>query len=111
MRTQKLAAELFHRIDTRSALIGVIGLGYVGLPLAIAIARAGFHAVGFDIDPLKPARLNAGTSYIDAVSQADLTAARTTGRFRATADMTALSACDVVIICVPTHLRGIVSRI
>ena len=104
MRTQRLAAELLHRIDTRSALIGIIGLGYVGLPLAIAVARSGFHVVGFDIDPLKPERLNAGTSYIDAVSQADLAAARTTGCFRATVNMTELSACHIVIICVPTPL-------
>ena len=104
MHTERFAAELLHRIDTRSALIGVIGLGYVGLPLAIAVVRAGFHAVGFDIDPIKPARLNAGKSYIDAVSQADLTAARATGRFRATVDMTELGACDVIIICVPTPL-------
>ena len=64
----------------RSAKVGVIGLGYVGLPLATAIARAGFSTVGFDIDPAKVALINAGTSYIDGVASSDLADLRRTRR-------------------------------
>ena len=92
------------RLADRSAVIGVVGLGYVGLPLAAAVARGGFAIVGFDIDPEKTAKLNAGNSYIPAVPStalADLIAAK---RFVATSDFVRLGDCDAVIICVPTPL-------
>jgi UDP-N-acetyl-D-glucosamine dehydrogenase len=88
----------------RTAVVGVIGLGYVGLPLAASAGRAGFPTVGFDIDPAKAEQLNAGRSYIDAVSNEDLNALVSAERFTATADFDRLAECDVVVICVPTPL-------
>src|SRR6187401_1570949 len=92
------------RIAARSARAGVIGLGYVGLPLAMAIARAGFPVTGFDIDPGKVTALNGGSSYIEAVPDAVLSDEVREGRFAATADFARLAECDIVIICVPTPL-------
>jgi UDP-N-acetyl-D-glucosamine dehydrogenase len=91
-------------IDNRSAEAAVIGLGYVGLPLAMAIARAGYKVTGFDIDPSKPEKLLSGQSYIDAVSPATLQEHVAAGRFMATTDMSQLARCSVIIICVPTPL-------
>lgn len=92
------------KIESRAARAGVIGLGYVGLPLAMAIARSGFAVTGFDIDPKKIVALDARKSYIDAVGDADLVAEIDAGRFGATTDFAGLAACDVIIICVPTPL-------
>ncbi|KQS77043.1 UDP-N-acetyl-D-glucosamine dehydrogenase [Rhizobium sp. Leaf384] len=97
-------ADLLSRIAGRTARAGVIGLGYVGLPLAIAIARKGFTVTGFDIDPGKIVAIEAGRSYIEAVSDAVLAEEREAGRFSATVDFDGLAACDVIIICVPTPL-------
>ncbi len=91
-------------IDARTARAGVIGLGYVGLPLAMTIARAGFPVTGFDIDPSKMVAIEAGRSYIEAVSDTVLREHTGTGRFQATADFSQLADCDVIIICVPTPL-------
>ncbi len=96
--------KLERALAERSATAGVVGLGYVGLPLAIASARAGFPTIGFDIDPAKPPRLNAGQSYIEAVSDAVLSSMVTSKRFVATDDFTRLAQCDVIVICVPTPL-------
>lgn len=92
------------RIEARQAVAGVIGLGYVGLPLAAAIARVGLKTIGFDIDVAKPRMLNAGASYIDAVKSADLALLVGNGSFVATSDMALLARCDVIVICVPTPL-------
>ncbi|MBI4921060.1 MAG: nucleotide sugar dehydrogenase [Devosia nanyangense] len=92
------------RLQARDATVGIIGLGYVGLPLAIAAARAGYTVVGFDLDESKITRLAAGDSYIEAVTSDALGEQRSSGRFTASSDMTGLAACDVVIICVPTPL-------
>ena len=92
------------RISARSARAGVIGLGYVGLPLAMAIARAGLPVTGFDIDPDKVIALNGGSSYIEAVPAAVLSDEVQAGQFAATADFSKLAECDVIIICVPTPL-------
>ncbi|KQS72358.1 UDP-N-acetyl-D-glucosamine dehydrogenase [Rhizobium sp. Leaf371] len=97
-------AVLLSRIADRTAHAGVIGLGYVGLPLAIAIARKGFTVTGFDIDPGKIVAIEAGRSYIEAVGDAVLAAERDAGRFSATVDFDGLAACDVIVICVPTPL-------
>ncbi|KQR69268.1 nucleotide sugar dehydrogenase [Rhizobium sp. Leaf341] len=97
-------ADLLSRIAGRTARAGVIGLGYVGLPLAIAIARKGFTVTGFDIDPGKIVAIEGGRSYIEAVSDAVLAEEREAGRFSATVDFDGLAACDVIIICVPTPL-------
>ncbi|HEX3408450.1 MAG TPA: nucleotide sugar dehydrogenase [Caulobacteraceae bacterium] len=99
-----ISEALLGRLQARSATIGIIGLGYVGLPLAAAAARAGFQAIGFDIDPQKPERLNRGQSYIDAVPSNELARLVADGRFRATDDFALLGECDVVAICVPTPL-------
>lgn len=98
------AGQTLSRIEARTATVGIIGLGYVGLPLAAATARAGFRAIGFDIDPAKPEKLNRGESYVGAVSPADLNHMIENGRFIATSDFSRLSECDVVVICVPTPL-------
>ncbi len=95
---------LHSRLTQRTATVGVVGLGYVGLPLAAAVAKSGYNAIGFDIDPAKADRINAGRSYIDAVSDADLAAHVAGGRLRATTDFSVFAECDVICICVPTPL-------
>ncbi|HWE16466.1 MAG TPA: nucleotide sugar dehydrogenase [Hyphomicrobiaceae bacterium] len=81
-----------------------MGLGYVGLPLAAAIARVGFRTIGFDVDATKIAEINAATSYIDAVSDTLLDELVQRGSLRATMEFSELTSCDVIIICVPTPL-------
>jgi UDP-N-acetyl-D-glucosamine dehydrogenase len=95
---------LLAKISARSAHVGVIGLGYVGLPLAVTAANGGFPVTGFDIDPSKIAQIDAGKSYIEAVPDEALARHVVDGRFGATTDFSALADCDVVIICVPTPL-------
>ncbi|MEP9373756.1 nucleotide sugar dehydrogenase [Mesorhizobium sp. KR1-2] len=99
-----VAARTAARIGNRKAVVGVIGLGYVGLPLAIAAARGGFRTLGLDIDVGKVAHLNAGTSYIDAVPSRDLGAYVAAGTFRSSSNFAELAECDVIVICVPTPL-------
>lgn len=96
--------HLMQAIRNRTAQVGVIGLGYVGLPLAVTTAKAGFRVTGFDVDPSKPARLGQGDSYIEAVSAADLAMVR--AWFAATTDFASLVDMDVVVICVPTPLTS-----
>src|SRR5579862_6250974 len=96
---------LLERIRTRQAKVGIIGLGYVGLPLAVEFARQGLHVTGFDVDQSKTAQINAGKSYIPDVPDAELAAVVSAGRLRATTDMSELGAMDAVDICVPTPLR------
>src|SRR5438874_10616399 len=93
------------RIRKKQAKIGVIGLGYVGLPLAVEFARAGFDVTGFDVDAAKAAHIEAGRSYIPDVTDADVAAMVKAGRLHATTDMQQLGAMDVIDICVPTPLR------
>src|SRR6267154_502093 len=88
----------------RAATIGVIGLGYVGLPLLCAAAERGFSALGFDIDPRKIELLNAGESYIRHVSPRAISALRQTRRLNVTADFSRLVEADAVLVCVPTPL-------
>jgi len=95
---------LSKKIEARTARAAIIGLGYVGLPLAIAVARSGFAVTGFDIDPKKIVALDARRSYIDAVTNEALTAEIDAGRFSSTTDFASLSDCDVIVICVPTPL-------
>jgi UDP-N-acetyl-D-glucosamine dehydrogenase len=97
--------ELLKRIENKQARLGVIGLGYVGLPLAIEFARAGFHVVGFDVDQSKVDALNSGKSYIPDVSSEDVAEAVKAGLFKATIDERALADVDIIDICVPTPLR------
>jgi UDP-N-acetyl-D-glucosamine dehydrogenase len=86
------------------AQIGIIGLGYVGLPLVGAIAERGFGTLGFDIDPTKIAVLNDGGSYIGHISADTIAAVRRSGRFEATADFARLAEVDAILLCVPTPL-------
>ncbi|MEF2554542.1 nucleotide sugar dehydrogenase [Aurantimonas sp. A2-1-M11] len=95
---------LGEKLQQKSAIVGVIGLGYVGLPLAIACARGDFATIGFDVDPGKIRDLNSGRSYIDAVPAVELGSHVEAKRFRATADFAELVDCDVIVICVPTPL-------
>ncbi|MDQ0321482.1 UDP-N-acetyl-D-glucosamine dehydrogenase [Pararhizobium capsulatum DSM 1112] len=100
----QLSATLLSDIASRKAHIGVIGLGYVGLPLAMTVARSGFSVTGFDVDPEKMVAIDAGRSYIEAVPDEILVAEVGAGRFSATNDFSKLAICDIIIICVPTPL-------
>jgi UDP-N-acetyl-D-glucosamine dehydrogenase len=98
-------SSTLERIRARQARVGVIGLGYVGLPLVVEFARAGFDVTGFDVDASKIEQINAGKSYIPDVSEADLAACVKAGTLRATTDMSQLGTMDAIDICVPTPLR------
>ena len=97
--------QLNDKIQQKTARIGVIGLGYVGLPLAVEFARHGFDVTGFDVDATKVAEINAGRSYILDVPTTEVAESVAAGRLRATTDMAALHDMDVIDICVPTPLR------
>jgi UDP-N-acetyl-D-glucosamine dehydrogenase len=94
--------EFYDRVERRELVVGVVGLGYVGLPLALAHAEVGFRVVGFDIDDERCVALNLGRSPIEDVSSDRLTEVVNAGRFRAAADAGSLEDVDVVFICVPT---------
>ena len=100
-----LTSDLLERITSRQARIGIMGLGYVGLPLAVEFAKAGFPVCGLDVDAAKVARINEGRSYIPDVPDADLREVVEGGRLHATSDLAALRDLDVIDICVPTPLR------
>lgn len=101
----QIASERLQRLSTHTASIGVIGLGYVGLPLSLLLSEAGFKVTGFDIDIRKVEDLSAGRSYIFRIPETEIQAARRQG-FSATADFANLSAQDAIILCVPTPLTG-----
>jgi len=96
-------AEIKHKIETREARIGIVGMGYVGLPLALLFSEERFSVTGFDIDSSKVATLNRGGSYIVRISGAEIQSAQKNG-FTAIADYGLIAKMDVVIICVPTPL-------
>ena len=96
---------LIERISARQVRVGVIGLGYVGLPLAVAFARAGVPAVGFDVDAERTGAILRGESCIADVAAADVRVAVDAGALSATTDFSALSGVDTINICVPTPLR------
>jgi UDP-N-acetyl-D-glucosamine dehydrogenase len=98
------ATELLERIRNREALVGVIGLGYVGLPLALAFAESGSRVLGFDTDSSKTDRLNRGESYIDHIDSDRIRQALAGGTLTATSDPSRLEDPDVLVICVPTPL-------
>ena len=100
-----LVDSLLKKIQGRQARVGVIGLGYVGLPLAVEFARCGFITTGIDVDPRKVDAINSGRSYIPDVADEEVSALRKAGRLTATTDFAALSELDTVNICVPTPLR------
>jgi UDP-N-acetyl-D-glucosamine dehydrogenase len=99
-----LSSELLAKIKSHEAVIGVVGLGYVGLPLVLRFHEVGFRVIGFDIDSSKVEALNAGRSYIEHIS-AELVAAMSAQGFEATTDFSRASEPDVLILCVPTPLN------
>ena len=99
----EIAQERMVRLRAHTAKVGVIGLGYVGLPLSLLLSGAGFQVTGFDIDEKKVVDLEAGRSYIFKIPQEEIQAARRQG-MRATTDFSNISGQDVVIMCVPTPL-------
>jgi UDP-N-acetyl-D-glucosamine dehydrogenase len=103
--TESPLTTLLSKIHRREARVGVIGLGYVGLPLAVEFARAGFSVTGFDLDRQRTEQANRGSSYIGDVDDQLLRRQIDSGRFHATNDFAELSDLDTVSICVPTPLR------
>jgi UDP-N-acetyl-D-glucosamine dehydrogenase len=101
----QIAEERLERLKARTANIGVIGLGYVGLPLSLLLSEAGFKVTGFDIDEKKVNDLEAGRSYIFRIPQEEVQAAREKG-MNATTDFSGLAGMDAMIMCVPTPLTG-----
>jgi UDP-N-acetyl-D-glucosamine dehydrogenase len=99
------AQELRRKIESKTARVGVVGLGYVGLPLAVEFAQVGFNVVGIDIDQHKVDQLNKGESYIQDVPTSVLKPLVTSGKLRATSDFAAVNELDTINIAVPTPLR------
>lgn len=99
-----LAKALLDKVKMHQAQVGVIGLGYVGLPLAVEKAKVGFPVLGFDVNPERVAQVNAGDNYIGDVNDQELKDLVKRGIILATADFSRLAECDIIIICVPTPL-------
>ncbi len=99
----QIAQARLERLESRTANIGVIGLGYVGLPLSLLLSAAGFKVTGFDIDEKKVTDLEAGRSYIFRIEHTEIQTAREQG-LQATTDFSWLSDMDAIIMCVPTPL-------
>ncbi len=99
-------ASLAEKIEARKILLGVIGLGYVGLPLSLTFLRKGIPVLGFDLDRKKIDKIEAGQSYIKHIPAADLACFTGTGSFAATTDFSRLREPDVLLICVPTPLTA-----
>jgi UDP-N-acetyl-D-glucosamine dehydrogenase len=97
--------DLLNKIEGREAVIGIIGLGYVGLPLAVEFAHAGHHVIGFDVDSTRTQLINQGLSYIPDVHTEKVNSLVQLGKLSATSNFEQLAQTDVVIICVPTPLR------
>ena len=100
-----LAASQLEKIQSRRARTGVVGLGYVGLPLAVELAKAGFHTTGIDLDERKIAAVMDGRSYIPDVRSDDVQSLRRAGKLDATTDFSVVKELDTINICVPTPLR------
>ncbi|MCQ0986292.1 nucleotide sugar dehydrogenase [Jiella marina] len=98
------ASQFVRRVDSREAVVGIIGLGYVGLPLLLAFHQSGFRTIGFDIDPAKIEALEAGRTYIHHIPDGRVAALAASMRARFTTDFDQLGEVDAIIICVPTPL-------
>jgi len=99
-----MISAFLKKIEDRKARIGVVGLGYVGLPLTIEFVKAGFNVLGLDIDDEKIVKLAKSETYIKHIPADRIKEINSTGRFAATSDFSLSSTCDAVIICVPTPL-------
>lgn len=99
------ASELRNKISSKKARVGVVGLGYVGLPLAVEFAKAGFDVVGIDVQQAKVDQFNAGQSYIKDVPDSTFAPLVQSGKLRATTDFSIITTLDTIDICVPTPLR------
>ena len=97
--------SLIKKLEQKSAKIGIIGMGYVGLPLALEFCKVGFDVTGIDLDKKKIDSINNGKSYIEDATNADIESAVRQGRLHATTDFSVLQQLDTVSICVPTPLR------
>lgn len=97
-------SDLLSRIHSHDAVVGVLGLGYVGLPLGVAFAESGFRTLGFDVNPKVVAGINEGTSHILDITSERLAALTESGTFEATTDFSRLAEADGIVICVPTPL-------
>ena len=107
MREKTLSSvqeRLIDAIQTRKARVGVVGIGYVGLPLAVEKGKVRFPVLGFDRNPARVSQINAGENYIDDVDDAELAQLVQEGQLSATTDFSLLADCDVIVICVPTPL-------
>jgi UDP-N-acetyl-D-glucosamine dehydrogenase len=102
----KDSPELMSKIETRTAKVGVVGLGYVGLPLALTFREQGFPTLGVDIDQSKIEALGKGKTYIKTITSERIAKANETKKFDYTTDFSKLSAADAIIICVPTPLNA-----
>lgn len=96
--------ELIKKIETKTAIVGIIGLGYVGLPLALTFSEKDFNVIGFDIDETKIPVLNSGQTYIKHIQASRIEQQLSNNKFQATSDFSRLASCDCVLICVPTPL-------
>src|SRR5690242_6182735 len=105
LETQSAARLLGEKIRTRQAKVGIVGLGYVGLPLAVEFAKAGFEVTGIDLTDSKVARVNAGDSYVGDIPNATLAQLVKSEKLKATTDFSVVRDLDTVNICVPTPLR------
>jgi UDP-N-acetyl-D-glucosamine dehydrogenase len=97
---------LLEKIRSRQAKVGVVGLGYVGLPLSLSFARVGFRVLGFDVDPEKVRKLSRGESYLRHIDAGPIQAAVSAGRLEATSDFSRAPEADCIVICVPTPLTA-----
>ena len=102
---------LLNKIRSKEIVVGVVGLGYVGLPLAVEKAKAGYKTIGFDVQKEKVDMVNAGHNYIGDVVNEDLEAIVKSGMLSATTDFTFVKDVDFIAICVPTRLMSISSLI
>jgi UDP-N-acetyl-D-glucosamine dehydrogenase len=101
---QERVQALLHKIETHTAVVGVVGMGYVGLPLAVEKGKVGFKVVGIDQNPDRAAAINRAENYIPDVKDAELRDLVTQGRVRAVSDFETAAEMDVIVICVPTPL-------
>src|SRR4029450_4955951 len=101
----QIAANLLKKIERREAHAGIVGLGYVGLPLAVELAKAGFRVTGIDLDERKIRAIKSGQAYMPDVSTKDVETLPRAGKLDATTDFSVVKSLDTINICVPTPLR------